>query len=550
MQETPFISFIIPTYNAEKHLEKCLQSIVTQDYPNEKYEVLVVDGGSTDKTVDIVRKFGLKLFKNSKKDAETAKAIGVKAAQGEIIALLDADNEIASPDWLTKMIQPLVKNPELFGVESNYLIKKDDPLVNQYCMALHIADPFARFLAPKLKGIKKENYIEYEIDPNFPYPLGANGFLWRRTIIEKVGKVNDKFEESDFSARALRQGFVKFARVPGVGIYHYHVRTIIDFLKKRRKIGNKFLNRRQEGKKTWITADHQRKVFFGVFYCGTLIGPIVEAIREYRRTKLSAWLLHPLMCFLTMAVYGYVFLRRKANELFVSYLSFLGRDAGEQLKLIILSALPQKQGAILLDCGCDDGSFTLKIAEEIGTNEIFGVEINPERARLAEERGLKKVLFVDLNKELVIKNNSFDIVTAIETIEHLTNLDQFLTEVKRVLKPEGYFIVSTENLASWHNVLALILGNQPYTGPYLSRRFPAGHHPLNLYQKEKFRQKMPPHTNVMTTKALKKLLQGYGFEIDELHGVGFYPLFGILARFFAKLDKNHTAYIVVRARKV
>lgn len=549
MSRPPFVSFIIPTLNAEKHVEKCLNSIRSQNYPRESYEVVVIDGGSQDKTVQIARRFGAKILKNSHKDAESGKAIGIRAAQGEVIALLDADNQLASTDWLSRVIKPLSQNHELFGVESNYFVKKDDSLINQYCMLLHIADPFARFLAPKLKAIKKSNYLEFQIDPTFPYPLGANGFLWRRSVIEVVGEVNGKFEESDFSARALKKGFTKFARVPGVGIYHDHVRTIRDFLGKRLKIGNKFLNRRQEGKSTWISAGHRQKFLLGVLYCTTLVGPLIESLKEYRRTRKTAWLLHPLMCFLTVAIYSFVFLQRKLNAFWIFYFSFLGRDAGTRLHWEILNMLPQKPNALFLDCGCDDGEFSLKMAETIKTREVFGVDRNRKRAALAEEKGVKKVILADLNRPLPIKSRSFNIITAIETIEHLYNLDCFLRELKRLLKPDGYLIVSTENLAGWHNLLALFLGNQPYTGPYLSRFFPAGHHPLNLYQKEKCRSQMPPHTNVMTAKALIKLLEDYGFKIERVRGAGYYPFFGLLARVFSQFDKNHAAYIIVRAYK-
>lgn len=549
MAKTPFVSFIIPTLNAGEYLEKCLKSIQAQDYAAEKFEVIVIDGGSQDKTIQIARQFGAKILKNSHKDAESGKAIGIKTALGEIIALLDADNQLVSTDWLSRMIQPLSQNPELFGVESNYFVKKGDSLINQYCMLLHIADPFARFLAPKLKVIKKGNYLEFQIDPIFPYPLGANGFLWRRSVIDAVGEVNGKFEESDFSARALKRGFTKFARVPGAGIYHDHVRNIYDFLGKRFKIGNKFLNRRQEGKSTWISAGHRQKFLLGVLYCTTLIGPLVESLKEYRRTHKTAWLLHPLMCFLTVTIYGFVFLQRKLNAFWIFYFSFLGRDAGIQLRWEILNMLPQKPNALFLDCGCDNGEFSLRMAEKVETKAIFGVDRNSERAALAEEKGVKKVILADLNRPLPIKSRSFNIITAIETIEHLYNLDCFLRELKRLLEPDGYLIVSTENLAAWHNLLALFLGNQPYTGPYLSRFFPAGHHPLNLYQKEKFRSQMPPHTNVMTTKALGRLLKDYGFKVEKVRGVGYYPFFGLLARICSWLDKNHAVYTTVRARQ-
>ena len=58
----PFISVILPTYNNDSVLLDCLQSIFVQDYP--KFEVLIIDGGSSDKTIEIAKKFSVKVLKN------------------------------------------------------------------------------------------------------------------------------------------------------------------------------------------------------------------------------------------------------------------------------------------------------------------------------------------------------------------------------------------------------------------------------------------------------------------------------------------------------
>ena len=56
------ISFIIPTYNASIHIETCLQSIRKQKYPQEKVEILILDGDSSDNTLSIVKKYGYEMF--------------------------------------------------------------------------------------------------------------------------------------------------------------------------------------------------------------------------------------------------------------------------------------------------------------------------------------------------------------------------------------------------------------------------------------------------------------------------------------------------------
>src|SRR3989344_7502572 len=120
----PKVSFIIPTYNAANYLRACLTSIRKQTYPKNNYEILVIDGGSTDATVAIAREFGARILKNPSRDAESGKSIGIQKARGEIIALVDADNELVEKDWLERMVRPLTEDKAIFGVESPWYVRK------------------------------------------------------------------------------------------------------------------------------------------------------------------------------------------------------------------------------------------------------------------------------------------------------------------------------------------------------------------------------------------------------------------------------------------
>jgi len=84
----------------------------------------------------------------------------------------------------------------------------------------------------------------------------------------------------------------------------------------------------------------------------------------------------------------------------------------------ILSSLESSPNVTLLDCGCDDGQFTLEIAKKIGTKNIFGIEIVEEKAKRAELRRVK-VLVNDLNENFPFYSESVDVITANQLIEHL-----------------------------------------------------------------------------------------------------------------------------------
>lgn len=307
----PFVSYIIPTLNAQLFLRACLESIRKQDYPADKYEIFVIDGGSSDKTIEIAREFKVTILENPSRDAESGKSIGIEKAKGEIIVLLDSDNEIIKKDWLRKMVRPLLLDTKLFGVESFYFPKKGESIFNTYSMLVHIADPFSRCLAGRLKETNRDGYTEYEITPGTAYPLGANGFLWNKKIITEIGAYKPKFEESNFSYYITLKGYRRFARVSGYGIFHDYINSLYGFIGKRLKIGNKFLKRTEEHKRTWIEGVSRPRFIFSVFYCSTFAGPLIEGLINTLRTGQKAWLLHPLLSFVSVATYTVVFIRRR-----------------------------------------------------------------------------------------------------------------------------------------------------------------------------------------------------------------------------------------------
>src|SRR5258708_6072919 len=155
----PRVSFIIPTFNSEKYIERCLDSVFSQRYPKNKYEVLVADGGSTDTTLKLLKKYKLTVLKNPQKTAESGKYIAYNKSRFENVVLLDSDNILASNNWLKRIVIPLAENPDLLGVESNYLIARDFSSINTYANLLVIADPLARILSSRPSKIyQKRNY--------------------------------------------------------------------------------------------------------------------------------------------------------------------------------------------------------------------------------------------------------------------------------------------------------------------------------------------------------------------------------------------------------
>lgn len=178
----------------------------------------------------------------------------------------------------------------------------------------------------------------------------------------------------------------------------------------------------------------------------------------------------------------------------------------------IIDLLQQKKTAKLLDLGCDTGDFTLKVAQKINTKYIYGVEIIEQNAKKAEKKGIKTSI-QDIEKGLPFKSGFFDVVHCNQVIEHLFDIDFFVSEINRVLKRSGYCIISTENLASWHNIFCLLCGKQPFS-TMISKKVPSCGNPFTLHSGLKVPKSLESwiHNKIFTVSSLRELFEMYQFK--------------------------------------
>ena len=168
-----------------------------------------------------------------------------------------------------------------------------------------------------------------------------------------------------------------------------------------------------------------------------------------------------------------------------------------------------------LDIGCADGAFTSQIAKKVGAHEVYGVDVFMKALKIAFSRGVK-AFSVDLNKEpLPFQDNFFDLITAVEVIEHLTDTDNLLQETYRCLRRNGYFVITTPNLTSWINRILLLLGYTPIMYE-VSFKYRVGK-PFN--NKKSFNAS--GHLRLYTLKALVDHLEIYGFKVISRKGAPF-----------------------------
>jgi len=109
------ISVIIPTLNEEKVIDRCLRSLATQSYHN--HEVIVVDGGSSDKTLEIAERYGNKIVRLSKRrthDVGLARNVGAHHARGDVLVFIDADTVV--PPTFLEVLNRCFHDPKVVGV--------------------------------------------------------------------------------------------------------------------------------------------------------------------------------------------------------------------------------------------------------------------------------------------------------------------------------------------------------------------------------------------------------------------------------------------------
>jgi SAM-dependent methyltransferase len=217
-------------------------------------------------------------------------------------------------------------------------------------------------------------------------------------------------------------------------------------------------------------------------------------------------------------------------------------DNIDQIRQAVTAEANTKGSLDLIDLGCWDGATTSKYLPE--GCRVIGVDATAEAGCRAAERGWR-VIQADLNKPIPLDSGICDVVTSNQVIEHLSDTDRFVSEALRLLRPGGVAVISTENLASWHNIVALLFGWQAFSLSNVSAfRTGLGNPLANLrdgagYEDGWF------HQRIFSYRGLEELAIAAGFTEVRILGAGYYPL----PTSVAHSDPHHAAFITFVGRK-
>lgn len=219
----------------------------------------------------------------------------------------------------------------------------------------------------------------------------------------------------------------------------------------------------------------------------------------------------------------------------------------ELKSLDLIESLNLKKDARFLDIGCGIGFFMEKLHKQNPKLDLYGVDYSEYNIKLAKKLNFK---FEKCNIEdgLPYKDKFFDIVYAAELIEHITNPDYLLEECYRILKPGGFIIITTPNLAAWYNRFLLLFGMQPMFYEFSTKSPKIGSGVLG-----NIKQGTIPvgHIRIFTINAMKDLLKNEGFETRDIKGTHFTALprpIRIIDNFFRSYPKLSSGMIVMASK--
>jgi glycosyltransferase involved in cell wall biosynthesis len=213
---SPFISILIPTKNVAPYIDRVLRSVFSLDYPKDSFEVWILDGFSTDGTVEIAKKYPVILRQSGCNVPAFYNEI-LKEAKGEIIALGDGD-ALVDPEWLSHLVSHF-DDRNVAGAGGLCLTANNDRLV------------------PRIIGYELKE--RYERMPSSISRIATMNVLYRKSVLREVGGFDERFDigyDAEIGHKICARGYT-IAFDPAAIVYHYNRPTLRAYFRQQYTYG-------------------------------------------------------------------------------------------------------------------------------------------------------------------------------------------------------------------------------------------------------------------------------------------------------------------------
>ena len=217
----PSVSVVVAVLNGEQTIGDCIKALLRTDYPDGRREIVIVDNGSTDRTVDIIRRAPVTFLRENRRGVPYARNRGIEACKGEIVAFTDADC-IPTIGWLRELVAPFERD-EVGGVAGEIL-----PYPPATAAERHAA---------RIRHLSPQRYLGR---PILPFAVTAN-LAFRREVFERVGLFDPDLprggESTDFCTRFFRETGLLLEYAPRAALFHRHRATALELFKQHWSYG-------------------------------------------------------------------------------------------------------------------------------------------------------------------------------------------------------------------------------------------------------------------------------------------------------------------------
>ena len=324
MEKEIFFTIVMPTYNSERTIEKALKSIRDQKFDQNQIEILVIDGGSTDRTIEIAERFGAVIIPNEERVPEAAKRLGYQYAKGTWIIKQDSDEVYVTDSQLMRKKRFIEKNPDVYCLLSDKLLAGKKCGIS--CAYLnYCGDPFS-YIVYNLRGsivsqnkrylLRKSKYGNvYRYQKGDPYPIGDGGCTafhikkYREWFKERY----DSQEYVNLSTQKIIDQTGLAGCIPDDNIYHYSKADLKTYLRKVRfKIHFNLNGTNALGyaAKAECDTSYSRRKWVFVLYALSIVFPAVDAVRMAWHNKDCSFLLHFMYTYYVLIVTAVEVLRK------------------------------------------------------------------------------------------------------------------------------------------------------------------------------------------------------------------------------------------------